>query len=177
MTPTRGTLAGVTSAQQALQNIDVSSGAPVTGASLEFPRPLGAVPLAPFLDAESQARGHLLQLVIDAASVKPPARPVGLEEHIGRLWHAVQELVWSDSPSTHRRLVPDPAAANRQRTVERFLTSVDRAMPAPRTVPVDELREVIAIVDQFLNPRHRLAGDALRGFELVRAALVAMVAP
>ena len=177
MESARGGTAGVSGAQQHSDIIDVSSGAPVTGAALDFPRPQGAVPLAPFLDAESQARGHLLQLVIDAASVKPPARPAGLEEHIGRLWHAVQQLVWSDSPSNHRRLVPDLAAANRQRTVERFLKSVDRAIPAPRTVPVDELREVIAIVDQFLNPRHRLAGDALRGFELVRAALVAMVAP
>lgn len=131
MPTSRGVHAGISGARQASENIDVSSGAPVTATAsppLEFVRPLGAVPVEPFLEAESQARSHLLQLVVDAGCVAEPDRPRELSNHIHRLWNAIASLKWTDSPSEHRRLVPeDPAVtAARRLTVQRFLNAVDR---------------------------------------------------
>jgi hypothetical protein len=179
MTPTRGVLAGICGARQAPENIDVSSGTPVTNLASDFARPLGAVPLTPFLEQESTARAHLLQLVVDAASVPAVDRPIGLRAHLARLWEAIASLEWTESPSTHRRLVPDPAAENRQLTTERFLALVDRPDPAPRTVSVDRLREPIAIIDKCLQrwPGGMIPADARRTLDLVRAELVVLVTP
>lgn len=132
MTTARGIVAGVVRAEQHLESIAVSSGAPVTpihGRSLEFPRPLGATPphLGPYLEHESQARGHLLQLVIDAASVPESKRPRGLNDHIARLWRAVESLLFTGSSSHHRRLIDPEGVEACHRTAERFLMLVDRS--------------------------------------------------
>lgn len=133
MSTARGVVAGVVRAEQPLESIAVSSGTPVVplhGRVLDFPRPLGATPthLGPYLEHESQARGHLLQLVIDAASVPEPQRPRGLNDHIARLWRAVEQLLFTGSSSHHRRLVDPEGIEACHRTAERFLMLVDRSL-------------------------------------------------
>jgi hypothetical protein len=100
---------------------------------------MGAAPLALTpaicLEHESEARAHLLQLVIDAASIPPARRPLGVDAHITRLWRAISELLFTTSPHRHARLVPDPAASNRRLTVERFIKSVDRPDERDDVVP------------------------------------------
>jgi hypothetical protein len=130
MTTSRGVVAGVLRAEQRIETIDVSSGAPVTRpptSVLEFRRPLGAPPvLGSFLEHESQARGHLLQLVIDAASVPEEKRPLGLADHIARLWRAVESLLFTDTSSHHRRLIDPEGIEACHRTAEKFLMLMDR---------------------------------------------------
>jgi hypothetical protein len=131
MTTARGIVAGVVRAEQHIESIDVSSGSPVIPASrppLEFPRPLGAPPvrLGSYLERESEARGHLLQLVIDAASVSEEKRPRGLSDHIARLWRAVEQLLFTDSSSHHRRLIDPEGTEACHRTAEKFLMLMDR---------------------------------------------------
>ena len=180
MKSSRGGTAGVSRAQQHSDIIDVCSGAPVTtGPALDFTRPHGATPfvveLQPFLEHESETRAHLLQLVIDAASVPETDRPRGLNGHIARLWRAVEQLMFTGSPSQHRRLVADPAADTRRQSAEKFLALVDAGDLEARMIPVERLRDVVAVVDRFLNIDS--GRDARRGLELVRAELVALVTP
>lgn len=93
--------------------------------NLEFPRPLGAVPvrLGPYLEHESRARGHLLQLVIDAASIPAERRPAGLELHLTRLWRAIESLLFTTpAESSHARRLIDPAGVAACRaTAAKFL--------------------------------------------------------
>ena len=179
--PVRGVHAGISSARQASENLDVCSGPPVTELAMGFVRPLGATPLEPrwaaYLEHESETRAHLLQLVIDAASVERVERPAELDSHITRLWRAIEQLIWTRSPHEHRRLVPDPAADNRRLTASKFLALVDASDGAPRMVPVDRLRDAIAVVDRFLGIDTGHPMEARRGLELVRAELVALVTP
>jgi hypothetical protein len=131
MTTARGVVAGVVRAEQHLESIAVSSGAPVTPIDsrlLTFPRPLGSVPvvLGSFLEHESAARGHLLQLVIDAASVPEEKRPRGLADHIARLWRAVDQLLFTGSSAHCRRLIDPVGIEACHRTAEKFLMLSDR---------------------------------------------------
>lgn len=131
MNTARGVVAGVLGAEQHHKSIAVSSGAPVTATEsrlLEFPRPLGAPPhhLGSFLNHESEARGHLLQLVIDAASVPEEKRPRGLTDHIARLWRAVEQLLFTGASSHHRRLIDPEGIEACHRTAEKFLMFSER---------------------------------------------------
>src|SRR5215813_4678017 len=96
----RGVVAGHIEPGAHSETIAVYSG-PLVESSLlpniDFRRPLGAVrvPLEPFLEHESRTRAHLLQLVIDAASVPLDRQPAGLEEHISRLWRAIGSLLFT----------------------------------------------------------------------------------